>query len=61
MPMPMASAAMVSDAARPEARGGGRQHHQADRQQRAQRLKAADEIEHDEAEEDKMHRLRRAC
>ena len=39
----------------PEACGGGRQHHQADRQQRAERLEAADEVEHDEAEEDEMH------
>ena len=46
--MATASSAHRLDADRPEARGGGRQHHQPDRQQRAQRLEAADEVEHDQ-------------
>ena len=36
---------------RPELRDRGRQHHQADGHQRAQRLKAGDEIEDDEKQE----------
>ena len=38
----------------PEARRGGRQHHQADGEQRAERLEAADQIEDDEHQEDEM-------
>ena len=39
----------------PEARRGGRQHHQPDREQRAERMEAGDEIDHDEAEEGQVH------
>ena len=45
------SSAVMSRA--PEARRGGGQHHHADGKQRAERMEAADEIEHDEAEEDR--------
>ncbi len=37
-----------------------RKHHQADRQQSAQRLEAADEVEHHQPQEDEMHRRAQA-
>ncbi len=57
--MPVAITIIMRDVGAPEARGGGRQHHQADGQKRAERLEAADEVQHDEPQEDEMGRRRR--
>ena len=44
------------DVARPEARDHRRQHHDADREQRAERVEAADEIDHHQRQEGDMRR-----
>ena len=59
-PIAIARRSSCGDVARPEAGGGGRKHHHPDRQQRAERVEAADEVEDHEAEEGQMgRRLRR--
>ena len=56
MPQPAAISDHQRDVARPEARGRGRQHHEPDRQQRAERVEAGDEVEHDQRQEREMRR-----
>ena len=55
MPITTLSSAIVSTRDGPEAGGRGRQHHQPDRKQRAERLEAADKVQHDQPEEDEVH------